>query len=610
MRRRHRGWLAAFLAFALFAGLAALPRLLPASGSPSWVDAARNASPVDLPGTPPSLAPVRLSAVATPLRPDDAPAAAPSWDPTHMAALVAAEDLRLRTLLHHANRITAAGVVTVPGALPTLVLPPRPQPYGLADLESGGAVTQLQTPGQMVLVESVLVTRGATLTLGGGGLTTLLMSMTATGFTSLVTWGGTLRLAGDAQTPFTVEGWDQTNNEPAQNRGYGRPYIRSVGGRLDLVDVHVSSLGFWSGRTGGVAWTGINRQASTGSAVSSTFVGDTYGAFLSRANGVQLKDDLFEMNELDGVRLHRSANNVNVIASAAARNGGNGFVVSRGASNDALQGDVAVHNTGNGFFVDGRALVSGASPSGGRAVASVGTLLAGSDSEHNMKAAFIVEGGSGTIIQNNVAVSDSTGIAVRAGATNTVIVGNDVRSGGRVALSIGPSVTGTTVAGNTLLDARIGILIRNSPGVRLMHNRIGGMSVFAISVRGTSQGVVGNGNAVGGRGFDPIDVRAGAPQPTLVGTDASAWQRRSELNWVGYLRYHPLLATWLVILVIVMLCLVVARFTRRSDRPYRHTVAWQSFADAEMVVTGRRLHPPLGFTVPAVEPVEVGELTA
>jgi hypothetical protein len=88
--------------------------------------------------------------------------------------------------------------------------------------------------------------------------------------------------------------------------------------------------------------------------------------------------------------------------------------------------------------------------------------------------------------------------------------------------------------------------------------------------------VVGNDNVLSGRGFSAIDVRAGASAPTLVSTDTKGWQRRSDLSWAGYLRYHPLLATWLVILALCTVCVIAARCRRRPKLPYRHVAAWQS----------------------------------
>jgi hypothetical protein len=347
---------------------------------------------------------------------------------------------------------------------------------------------------------------------------------------------------------------------------------------LDLRYVRVSSLGFWSGRTGGVAWTGVSRRPSTGSAASSTFTGDTYGAFVSRGDQVQFSDDLFEGNELDGLRLHRNAVGSTVTGSAAARNGGNGFAVGRGATGNVLRRDLSVHNQGNGFLLDGQPLVSGASPSGDRTVASSGTVVEGSDAEVNRRAGIIVEGGVGTVVSRNIVCGPVTGIAVRVGATGTLVANNEVRCGGRVALSVGPAVTGTTVAGNTLSRARIGLLIRNSPGVRIMDNNFNGISLFGISVRGSSAGVVGDGNVISGLGFQPVDTRGGATPPQMTNSDLQDWHHRSDLSVTGYLRYHPILTTWLVIASLVVVSWLVIQRVGRPAKPYRYAVPWHPTA--------------------------------
>jgi len=575
MRSRRRGWLASLLAFLFFVGLAALPLAYHGRITPPWVEAARRTSPIPLPAAsalPPRL---RLSAVATPIRPDEPPAALPVLDATHMAALVAGEDLRLRTLLHHANRMLVPELIPVRGALPTLVLP-GPGSYSLADLENAGAVAPLTQERGFVLVNSVLVAPGATLKLGAPEVSTLHMDSSVAGFTSLVTWGGTLVLSGDNPNALLViTGWDRTVDRPAADNGYGRPYIRAVGGKLDLKFVHASSLGFWSGRTGGVAWTGISSRAASGSAVSSQFTGNTYGAFVSRATKIQFTADLFEGNQLDGLRLHRNAIDSVVTGSAAARNGGNGFVVGRGATGDMLSSDLAVHNQGNGFLLNGQPLVSGASPSGGQSIASVGTVVQYSEASDNGRTGILVEGGSGTVVRSNVICGPITGIAVRAGASGTFVVGNQVRCGGRIALSIGPGVTGTTISDNTLSHARIGILIRNAPGVRIMNNQITDVSIFGISVRGLAPGVVGNDNLIAGRGYASVDTRGGADAPSLVTTDVSAWQHGSQLTAIGFLRYHPLLTSWLVLLVLVAITVLVVRLRRRNPRPYRYSFGSQ-----------------------------------
>ncbi len=604
----------------LFVAAAALPLVLQGQATPPWVQATRQIAPIPLATSVPTLPPVALSKTAQPVDPGLAPVTTPSVDSTRMAALVAGEDLRLRNLLHHISRLTYPEVVPGSGqfdvssgvlssGVSTLVLP-GPANYTIADLQSAGAVVPL-TQGGFLLVDSVLVGSGATLTLGGTGLPTLLMESSSSGFTSLVTWGGTLSLYGEfPETPLTIMSWNRKTNMPADERTYGRPYIRAVGGKLDLRNVHVSYLGFWSGRTGGVAWTGISSRASTGTATASTFTNNTYGAFVSRSNNVQFTDDLFQQNDLDGLRLHRSAINSTVTGSAAARNGANGFVVSRGATGNALHGDLAVNNGSNGFLIDGQSLARGAGPDGGQTSASVGTVLDQSDAENNARTGILVEGGAGTIVRNNIVCSSVTGIAVRQGASETFIVGNEVRCGGRVALSIGPDVSGTTVQGNLLDNARIGMLIRNSPGVRLITNRVTQMSVFGISVRGLSPGIVGTDNFISGRGFQPIDTRGGASTPTFVHTDITAWQHRSSITFLGYLRYHPLITTWLIILVLVIVASVPVRLRRRPARPYTYGVPWapataSSAAVARVPVAAAPVPAPAApaWPTPRPEPV-------
>ena len=591
-----KGWIASTLALLFFVALAAVPFVTQGQTTPPWVQAAQHSSPVYVGPPKSTLSPVVLSSVATPVQPNDQPALLPTTvDSVRMASLVAAEDLRLRTLLHHIVRITYPQLIQPTPELggsfdpssgttrgtPTLVLP-GPAAYTIGDLIASGAAVPLSQGGGYLLQDNVLVASGASLKLGGGDFKTLLMDSSTTGFTSIVTWGGTLTFAGDSvENPLTIMGWN--GNKPAQDLGFGRPYIRAVGGQMDLKFVHTSYLGFWSGRTGGVAWTGVSSRDSTGSAVSSTFMWNTYGAFTSRANHVMFTDDLFENNELDGLRLHRNTVNSTVTASAAVRNGGNGFVVSRGATFNVIRGDLAVNNRLNGFLINGQSLVTGASPSGGKAAASVGIVVQNSEADANARAGILVEGGAGTVVQNNIVCGPITGIAVRAGATNTVVTGNEVRCGGRIAMSIGPGVVGTTVSGNTLDGARIGVLIRNSPGVRLMYNRITDMTLFGISVRGLSPGVVGNSNIIAGHGFQAIDSRSTSETPDITTSDLSGWQHRGSVTFLSYLRFHPLLTTWLVVLVFVVISSVIIRLRRRPVTPYFYTVPWKAaspYADA------------------------------
>jgi parallel beta helix pectate lyase-like protein len=568
---RTRGWLAASAALMAAAALIALPLLY--QGTPAW-PWGRSTPASAHPPAPAPLQPLQLSAVATPVQPYDGPASPPGGDAARQEAIVKAEDDRLQTILFRSQRMTRPTMVPVQGTVPTLVLPARKAPYTVADLRSAGAVIPVPNRPGVMLVDSVFVAPSATLKVGGPGLGTLLMARSGSGSTSLVTWGGTLALAGDSPAaPLAITGWDRATNQAAQDQGNGRPYIRAAGGALQLADVRVSSLGFWTGRTGGVAWTGVKGAAATGGAAASTFVGNTYGAYVSNGSHVDFKDDLFESNQLDGLRLHRGSLNSTVTGSAAARNGGNGFVIARGANHAVLRGDLATHNHGSGFVLDGQPRSAGSSPTASQTANLAETTVTGSQAEANGELGILVVGGIGTVLDHNLVCASRAGIAIRA-ATGTTVTGNQVTCGGRAALSIGPAATNTTVTGNLLSRAPVGLLIQKSSGVVVDGNWFADITRYAISVRGASQGVLGRGNVIVGRGFQPVDVRDGASPPSITDSDLGGWHKRSGGSPLGYFRYHPLLTTWLVVLTLVIALSILVRIRRRPGLPYRYAVPW------------------------------------
>jgi hypothetical protein len=570
-RRRRFRFLPALLAAFVFIALAIVPWVYANNGTPPWVAKVKSTSPVPLPKAPPRLPAVKLSSVAQPADPTGPVAKLPSGDANFLPTLVSSETDRLRAMLDDSLHITAPAVVDYPGSVATLVLPSRLTPYGLTDLINAGAVVPWNKSGSYMLIDSVFVAPSASLTIQGDGLTSLLMDTSPSRFTSIVTWEGTVSILGTEAQPISITGW---NNGPATNPNFGRPYIRAVGGALNVTYVKASSLGFWSGDTGGFSWTSTSYRPATGGATASSFIGDTYGAFVAGAVNVQFADDLFESNQVDGLRLHRNADNSTVSASSAVRNGADGFVISRG-SHDLLTGDLSEHNAGNGFLIDGQALASVASPTGGGSLQSSGLEISGGEAVGNRKNGIIVEGGQGTVLHNNLVCGASTAIAIRLGASDTSLVGNEVTCGKNIALSVGPGVTGTTVSDNTFTNSDIGVMILASPTTHLLNNRLTGLRVFGISVRGTSAGSAGSGNVLAGKGFEPIQIAYGTKAPHFVATNTTHWQRRTSLTVLSYLIFHPLLLLWVVILGLVLVLCVITRLRRRPHRPYGHILDWR-----------------------------------
>jgi Right handed beta helix region len=395
-------------------------------------------------------------------------------------------------------------------------------------------------------------------------------------------------------------GWDRQTRSAASDAGYGRAYIRTVGGKLSLSDVRASSLGFWSGRTGGVAWTGVNGQASTGSATSSTFTDDTYGAFVERGRDVRFSGDLFEFNHLDGLHIHRYTTATAVTDSSAVRNGGNGFVVDPATQETVLRDDVADHNAGNGYLIDGQPLVSGASASGNSVLPGSGTRVAGSTAIHNLKTGILLEGGTGTVLLADQVCNRGTGIAVRDSAAGTVVTGSDVRCGERNGLEIGPNASGTLVAGDTIVGARIAMLVRNAGRLKVDNNVITGATEFGITARGSLSQVSGQGNVISGTGFRPVDARADASTPKLSGTDTAGWVHHVRITFVSYLEFHPLAATWLAIVTVVLAMALWSRLFRRAamTHPYLISTRWRPAALDDPPRYREVALSPVGATAP------------
>jgi len=482
-------------------------------------------------------------------------------------------------VLHDAGHIFQPEVIPTRGALPTLVLTDGQSQYTSADLVKYGAMVRLPNHAALLL-DNVFVSTNAHLSLGSSQLRTLYLDNGSGGFATIVAWGGNLAFHGSAAAPMTIRGWDRAVNGPATDTGTGRSYIREVGGKMTLSEVRVSSLGFWSGRTGGVAWTGVTGDPSTGAATGSTFTDSTYGSFVSRGLGVTFRDDLFEFNELDGLHIHRYSVGTSVTDSSASRNGGSGFIVSPATQKTLLAEDVSEHNAGDGYFVNGKPLATGASASGGAVTPGSGTVVRNSAALNNGKIGILVEGGTGTVIEADQVCASVTAVAVRYNVTDAVVTGNDIRCSPRSGLSIGPATPGLVISGNTIVSPRTGVLISRSGPVQLDNNHITGATVFGVSARGIASEVTGVGNVISGSGFRAVDARADATMPALSATNASAWVTHTHVTFWSYLQFHPLAALWLGIAVLVLLGWAWAHRHRIPAHPYSASTRWADQAPA------------------------------
>ena len=199
---------------------------------------------------------------------------------------------------------------------------------------------------------------------------------------------------------------------------------------------------------------------------------------------------------------------------------------------------------------------------------------------NNGEIGIVVEGGTGTVIEGDQVCATVTAIAVRYGVTDGVLTGNDVRCDPRSGFSIGPSTPGLMVSGNTVVGPRTGFLVSDSGSIELDSNLVTGATVFGISARGLSSKVTGVGNVISGTGFRAVDARADAAAPVLSATNSSGWVYHGKVSFWSYLRFHPLAALWLSILILVLIAWVWSHRRRLPSHPYPASTRWRGDAPA------------------------------
>ena len=467
-------------------------------------------------------------------------------DAERQSAVLAREDQRLLTLVASVRPAAGPYVQDLDG-VDTLVLTAGGPAYGLADLVELGAA-RVERDGVVLLTRHVLVAPGARLTLDAPGTTLRLLS-DRSGFVSLVAWKADMTLSGAAGQPLTVTSWDPGLGEADPSTVDGRAYVRDVSGGMELRHVAASDLGFWAGRTSGVAWTGSSSTEATGAIIESTFRHSHYGAFASQGEGLTVMGSDFSGNTVDGLSLHRSTAKTTIDDSSARGNGRHGFSADQGSESVTFTGVAAEKNGAYGVFFSGTPLSEGQSASGASLRTYGRVQMSGGVLRQNGKAGIRVVDGNFVTISDTRVADNADGI-VLAGTASPTRVEDTTISGSR---RFGISVNGGSaqVTGNKLSGSETAIRVRDA-AVAVTSNNVREATAHAISVVGAAHGSSVADNTIGGRGPSGVDVYRVAPGVTVdqSGNDVEGWTRDRDnwTYWTTFIPNHPLLVLWVVVL--------------------------------------------------------------
>jgi hypothetical protein len=460
------------------------------------------------------------------------------------STILAAEDRRLLTLV--ASVRPGSGPYLQEGDQ-TLVLTAGGLPYGLADLQALGAA-QVEPDGSVLVTRHVFVAPGARLTIDAPGTTLRLLSQQS-GFASLVAWKADLTLSGADGNRLAVTSWDPGLDGPDPSAIDGRAYLRDVGGKMELRHVAVTDLGFWAGRTSGVAWTGNSRTAASGTVLDSTFRHNHYGAFASQGERLTVTHSDFSGNTVDGLSLHRSTAETTVEDSTARGNGRHGFSADQGSQSVTFTDVTAERNQAHGISFSGTPLSAGQS-AGGASLRAYGEVqVTGGVVRENGRAGVRVVDGNDVSITGTRLVDNEEGIVLAGTAAPTTVADTTVSGRHR----FGISVTGGSaeVRDNRLSGSETAIRVRDG-AVAVVGNDVRRATSHAISVVGASDGSSLRDNSISGRGPSGLDLHRldrGA-RVDQSGNDVEGWaqDRDNWTYWSTFVPNHPMLLLWVLVL--------------------------------------------------------------
>ncbi|HEX2317117.1 MAG TPA: right-handed parallel beta-helix repeat-containing protein [Thermomonospora sp.] len=560
-------------------------------------------------------------------------------DAQQQATLVDQEDLRImQTRAVLASALARGGARAEQVRQPhiassangrTLVLTARSRPYYVADLERYGQQDfERQSDGSYLLGINVFVAHGAKLVLQSAtGPLDLRLSSAPGAFTSIVGFGASIRINGSAQNPVRITGWDPQTNRPDTRVADGRAYLRAIGGELRMRHTHVAHLGFWSGRTGGVALTGSDRPVDSAEAVpradggsrrttvllpdgrrettggglneievaparggaatgfvvpvanlvtgaieDSTITGNAYGIFITGSDRTQIVDTAVRGSLVHGVMMHRFARNATIENTTVTGSRGDGFVLSRATEKVSVTGCLAEGNGGNGFTLNGLPLAEGPSASGEATAGFGDSSVISSTARDNGRYGVEVLGGTRLAVQTSRVVGGDMGIVVGDGAADVRISGNELTGQRRQGIAVRDGVTGAQISGNIVRGTRTALFVRGSAAL-VSGNIVQAASLHGVTLLGDVTGTRIVGNTLGGAGRSAIDRDRAHGTPDVAGNNTGGWQDTAGI-WTLLRRIaKPMNVIWASVFLLVVVSALRSRDSgprlgRRGVHPY------------------------------------------
>ncbi|MHA7287327.1 right-handed parallel beta-helix repeat-containing protein [Arthrobacter sp. MDT3-44] len=480
------------------------------------------------------------------------------------------------------------------GATNTLVLPARTAPYTTADLLQLAPDTFKELASStFMLTENIVVLPGATLSFSGGEGITVRLQSNKDAFVSIVALGGSLAVSGTEESDVAITSWNGAGADT--DTSDGRAYVRVIGGHASFSHATVSSLGFWSGNTGGLALTGTDTAGTfqdapmaaepgtpagarllpeadlksladqtdldysvvTAGIDNLTVRDNAFGLFVTNARDVAIRDTTISGSLVDGLVLHRSVTDATITGTTSSDNAVDGITVGRSSTRVQLQDVTASGNGRNGISLDGQPLADGPNAVGTAVVTYGGNRLVKSMVADNGRYGVEVSGGSNLRLTRNTIRGNEVGVVVNYGAEGVSIIDNEIRDQHQQGIAVREPGAHADIRRNTISGGDTGVYVRDATAT-ITRNTMTSLSGHGVSLVGSVPDTRVAGNNVGGYGtvaiWDETSTGAVVEENELLN-----WHPAPTFHSVMNSVFQPLTFIWLLLGAL----LVATAFTRK-----------------------------------------------
>lgn len=280
-----------------------------------------------------------------------------------------------------------------------------------------------------------------------------------------------------------VISYDPGTKGPDTNSADGRAFVRSINGRMDVVNSHLEYLGtddhvvhtaskpdpafgsiLKNSATFGVSWRisddTFGSNIATGWVEHSTFDHNYIGGYSYGASGMTWKDSRFENNDTYGLNPHNDSNNALIVGNTLDHNGRSGLILTKRCDYNVIQHNISYDNQMHGFMLHDNSSYN---------------LLSDNLAYHNTDN-FVVYASSFNSITDNQAYSPSrSGVRISNSSTDNFVTSN-VLQGGKHGVFIYDNSSNVLVSSNWIHGSHKALQTEGATNVVFSSNEIDGLS--------------------------------------------------------------------------------------------------------------------------------------